>query len=694
MKRVKEKFYMLFSEKPIRTCIVISLLLTLIIELLSKRSFIKFGLFLIQKPHILLLNAGIILWSFSFLLITRRKLFLAALLSIIWLALGVVDFVLLCFRVTPFNFSDLRLTKDAVLVAGKYLKWYHLVLLAVGMVLLLFLLIKLFKKLPKEGKEVKLHPIRGALLIFCFLLSIVGISSVYINDGLIESSFGNLAEAYQEYGFVYCFANSVINIGVKKPENYDESIVEEISDIKSEPESKTDTVTVLEGRQDVVDDTGIELSNETPNIIFVQLESFCNPMLWNFCNVSEDPIPNFHKLMQDYSSGYVSVPSVGAGTANTEFESITGMNLDLFGPGEYPYKTVLREETCESMAYNMKEIGYHAHAIHNNMGTFYDRYKVFSMLGFETFTSIEYMRDYDTTYMGWPKDKILTSQIEQVLSSTRGADYIYTISVQGHGSYPTEKVIEDPAIHVTGLEDEELTNQLEYYITQISEMDEFVRDLVDMLTERGEPTILVMYGDHLPSLGLTDEKLTNGDEFQTEYVIWDNLGLERTTRDVEAYQLAAYVQAKIGLSQGTMFRYHQPYLERIVHSKSEDEQYLNDMQVLEYDMLYGDKDVYNGESPYEPTKLHYGISDIRILSSVMTGDDLYLFGCNFTPSSVIVINGKKAEMGSGTGNMIYALNVELEEGENEITVEQISDDNITLSSSNTYIITKENNEKQ
>ena len=53
---------------------------------------------------------------------------------------------------------------------------------------------------------------------------------------------------------------------------------------------------------------------------------------------SEDPIPNFRKLMEQYSSGYLWVPSVGAGTANTEFEVITGMNLDFFGPGEYPYK--------------------------------------------------------------------------------------------------------------------------------------------------------------------------------------------------------------------------------------------------------------------------------------------------------------------------------------------------------------------
>lgn len=74
--------------------------------------------------------------------------------------------------------------------------------------------------------------------------------------------------------------------------------------------------------------------------------------------------------MSRYSSGNLSVPSVGAGTANTEFEVITGMNLDFFGPGEYPYKTVLKEVTCESVSYDLKTLGYAAHATTITNGNF------------------------------------------------------------------------------------------------------------------------------------------------------------------------------------------------------------------------------------------------------------------------------------------------------------------------------------
>ena len=131
--------------------------------------------------------------------------------------------------------------------------------------------------------------------------------------------------------------------------------------------------------------------------------SICSTL--KFLNISEDPIPYYRQLMKDYSSGYLRVPVVGDGTANTEFETISGMSLRYFGAGEYPYKSVLSEETCESAPYVLKNLGYATHAIHNNEANFYSRRSVFSRLGFDTFTSEEYMPDIsDVTATGWVKD--------------------------------------------------------------------------------------------------------------------------------------------------------------------------------------------------------------------------------------------------------------------------------------------------
>lgn len=69
------------------------------------------------------------------------------------------------------------------------------------------------------------------------------------------------------------------------------------------------------------------------------------------------------------------------------------MNLDDFGPGEYPYKTVLQSTACESICYYLSNYGYTTTALHDNTGGFYDRNRVFSRLGFDSFVSIEYIEN-------------------------------------------------------------------------------------------------------------------------------------------------------------------------------------------------------------------------------------------------------------------------------------------------------------
>ena len=688
MRAYMEKLRREAGRHPVLFSFAAAAALNFLVEVLSRRSLWKPMVFLVTRPHIFLYNTCIIFWCFSLLLLVKRKLFLGTVIGVVWLLLGFVNLVLLNCRVTPFNGADLRLTKDAMTIAGKYLTWWHLVLMAAGLLLLLAGLVVLFRKLPKWQK--KPAYVKGSVFILFSLLALFGLSGVGMRTGLLANQFGNLAQAYLDYGFPYCFANSLVNTGISKPEDYSVETVQEIKEEEFLPEEHGWSPLIEEERPLAVDEQGMAVTRQTPNIIFLQLESFSDPMKYLHMECSEDPIPNFRRLKEQYSSGYLWVPAVGAGTANTEFEVITGMNLDFFGPGD---KTVLQKEVCESLCFDLKEIGYHAQAIHNNSGTFYDRYTVFSQLGFDSFTSLEYMNGSDRTYMGWAKDEMLTKQIAKVMKSTTGVDMIYTISVQGHGSYPEEKVLDTPEITVSGLPTEEETNAMEYYVAQLREMDSFVGELIGYLEGCGEETVLVMYGDHLPSLDLTEEKLENKDVFQTEYVIWDNIGLERSKRDVEAYQLGAWVLHKIGIQKGTMFRYHQAWLQELVHTEAETEKYLEDMKLLEYDILYGDQEVFEGKIPYEATELHMGVQPITISQVMTQNQGLYVTGWNYTPNSVVYLNGDACETDYVSVNLLYCGDVSLEQGENEITVCQVSEDNIVLSATEPYFLSYEKKEK-
>ena len=85
------------------------------------------------------------------------------------------------------------------------------------------------------------------------------------------------------------------------------------------------------------------------------------------------------------------------------------MSTRLFGPGEYPYRTCLMDKTVESVAYDLKEHGYAAHAIHNHRAAFYSRNRVYADLGFYDFTGLEYMPKVSVTMKNWAKDRVLTS---------------------------------------------------------------------------------------------------------------------------------------------------------------------------------------------------------------------------------------------------------------------------------------------
>ena len=131
-----------------------------------------------------------------------------------------------------------------------------------------------------------------------------------LHTGALSSSFSSLGAAYKSYGFSYCFTCSIVDRGVDKPDDYSDEKVETVVDqIEKTPAPAPDPVA----------------EKAHPNVIFIQLESYFDPARIKGLTYAEDPIPNFRALRDSCSNGFLTVPSLGAGTANTEFEVITGM---------------------------------------------------------------------------------------------------------------------------------------------------------------------------------------------------------------------------------------------------------------------------------------------------------------------------------------------------------------------------------
>lgn len=649
--------YMWMNRLSLLCHALLACVINLVIEAISRHSLFQAWDYMVNSPLVFLYNAFMIFATFSIVYLFRRRVFARIIVSVLWLILGVCNGYMLIKRVTPFNAQDLKVAMDAVQLINNYFDPFELIMIVVGIVAVVVWIISMWRRGGQyTGKLRRWLAVIGIGVSFGAYLIV---SQIALDQRVVSNYFGNIAFAYQDYGYPYCLATTIFNTGISCPRDYSESAINEIEDSESN-----------------LPKTG----EKRPNIIFLQLESFFDPTLVNYLNVSEDPIPNFRKLMKEYSSGYYKVPSVGAGTANTEFESITGMSLHYFGPGEYPYKSILKETTCESAPYVLKSLGYRTHAIHNNEANFYGRKSVFANLGFDTFTSEEYMSEQDDTNPNdWMRDRNLTKYIMQALNETDDPDYIYTISVQGHGDYPEEPTIENPKITVSGSSTEALNNKWEYYCNQIYEMDQFVKELTDTLSQLDEDVVLVMYGDHLPTMGLTVEDMENRYLFQTEYVIWDNMELEKKDANIAAYQMAAEVMNRVGIHEGNVFRYHQ--------ARRQTKNYQADLEMLQYDILYGKQYVYGGKNPYQKEKLHLGVEEVTLDKIEKISDGrYYITGTNFTQSAYLEVNGELVEVTYVSPTTLLLTDGDLQDGDEvDIAIRSNSSTRKVLSRTETQI---------
>lgn len=645
-KRVKEAFIRIWHT-PILFAFSLAFFLVGVVEALSRHSLFGGLVFLFEEPLFYLMNTVAIAAAVTLTYFFKKRVFAQFIVSFVVVGLGIINFVLLFTRITPFEAVDFSILRTGISIVNVYLNTFEIILCIIAILFAIFGIVAIFVRSPKTKVNIKDAAIASLTSVFVA----VAVIYMFTTTGVLPSSFKDTNKAYAKYGFTYCFARSIFDRGIEEPDNYGEHTVEEIltligSDKTKTPESK-------------------------PNIIMVQLESFMDPSNFVGVEFEYNPVPNFSALKANCTSGLLYVPSVGSGTANTEFEVVTGMCLDYFGTGEYPYKTILQSKNCETLCYNLSELGYKSHAFHNHTGTFYNRNVVYKNMGFNSFTPLEHMHSYEVNQLGWAKDYVLTEEIVSALESTKKQDFVFAVSVQGHGKYPEKPIEGEQIIPVTT---EGLTpaykHQLEYYAYQLWEIDDFIGQLVRRLSQLDEDCVLVLYGDHQPSIEYDEEAIVTKDKHVTEYVIWSNFDMPKNNKDLEAYQLSAYVLEQLDINNGLLTKLHQTY--------SENTDYEIALQTLEYDMLYGKMLSYGEGHEYVSPDMKLGIRDIKISDVSYIKDSYYIIGENFTQSSEICINGRIRSTVYVSPTVLILEGYIPKKGD-VITVKQVTNDFVELS---------------
>ena len=630
------------------------LVLVFATEFLLRGSFEDVITLIKEKPGVVLANYLLILMLTSIFFLVKRKYMVYFISFMVILGVAITTFFLMKVRGIPLTFSDLYSIGEAMEIADKYINKTMIIIAVICLAFLIAVAVFLYK-LDCDTKRFKLIN-----FVLIFIVSIGFFSTVRSQQSknIMQFKRWDIPASYKCNGLTYSTVESCVKYIRKKPNDYSQAKIKEIKD-------KVDKAEASDNRT---------LNNKKPNILFVQLEAFMDPTEVKGIKYSEDPIPNFRKLTQTFTHGMASAPTTGGGTVRTEFEVMTGNNIDYLTPGEIPYNTILKSKYYNSVATTLKSEGYKAHAVHNFQGNFYGRNNAYAKLGFDDFTSKEYMSNYELNEREWVKDVILTKYIEKALDSTKDSDLVYTVSVQGHSSYPTDAENYDFPIKVSGTLDQKVLNQMYYYVNQIKGTDDFIGELVDMVNKRDEDTIILFYSDHMPKLKIFEDDDFYLDKYKAPFAFYANFDIEKYDIDeIESYELSSLMFKEAGLKYGPMERFNTYMKDNPEFSKMQD--------LIEYDVLFGKSYYINDDEKAKKNTLKMGVEDIVINNIETKGNKMIIHGANFTTNSRVYLNDKQVDKKFIDEN---TLEVDKIDNLDTISIKQIGRNSVVLSSTQDF----------
>lgn len=292
-------------------------------------------------------------------------------------------------------------------------------------------------------------------------------------------------------------------------------------------------------------------SNKFPNIIIIQNESQADYGKLTNLEFSTDPMEFQHSLEENTISGETYVSVFGGGTSNTEYEVLTSNALAGLPLNIFPYQQLVNEKS-DSFAWTLSDYGYDTVAIHPETKNNYRRERVYDYLGFHSYyfedtepaISDLFKPHYERNFVS---DRSLYQGIRQLLDqkSPNTPLFNFVVTMQGHGSYNASLDSYERTVQIRDVEYQ--NSAATEYLTSLRSSDQALKELVDYLKTYEEPTVLVMYGDHHPTL--SKEYFKNymdssdpGAMYKTPLVIWANFDLpEQTDVSLSVNYLVPYL---------------------------------------------------------------------------------------------------------------------------------------------------------
>lgn len=433
---------------------------------------------------------------------------------------------------------------------------------------------------------------RIAVRVIAALLIVGAVGGFFNQSYLTEKGYAirywDQEVSYEKYGDWLAFCLNLRNVYPERPENYNAETVSTIVDdllLKQGISPDGDhAYNMISGENDYT------ATDQTPNIIMVMNESFTDlQSMGKGFSTNEEVLPFFNSLKENTIRGNLQVSITGGGTACTEYEVLTGNAQRFLPSGAVAYSANIHDNT-PSLAWTLREQGYSTAAFHPYYGNGWNREDAYNYLGFESKTFLENIipweiismdadermeaveafdkEDGDVFNRDYMSDHYDYKVVED-LYEKRDKDkpfFLFNVTIQNHGGYTKSADNFKETIHITDMEGD--YPQAERYLSLVNASDKAFEELVNYFKDVDEPTIIVMFGDHIPGVeeefyeelyGKSMDELTTEElqsRYQTPFVIWANYDIpEKDMGTVSANYLSTLVLETAGLDMTQYNRY-------------------------------------------------------------------------------------------------------------------------------------------
>ena len=515
-----------------------------------------------EKGNAYFYNMLLYLSLYMLLYIVTNSLRITAFLGTgFWTVIMLVNYFLVIFRGRPLYANDLLVMKTAYNVSSSYhyvlnekTTWYLLYALAT-----MFCGLGMIKVFQLEGTKIHWRrKIASALLLAGFYTCFYQTDFIYQN-GQVKAQYWS----HEKNGFLLNFLMQTKDLFVKAPEGYD------VGNIKQEAEKQ-------KANQEQEKESRLSTDRkktDNPNVIVIMNESFSDFTIYDNLETNKEITPFINSLSENTIKGTAHVSIFGGGTANSEFEFLTGDSMYMY-QGTSPYQIYI-QSPVETLVSTMKEQGYKTIGMHAYKGNGYSRNSVYQHFGFD---QIAFMEDFEKQEVlrGFISDECLYDKIIDLYEKKGKEEKIFSFNVtmQNHGGYETKYDNFEEEIYLTDCKG--AYPKAEQALSLMHESDQAIEKLISYFAEEEEPAIIVFFGDHQPNISdafyekLFGKPLDQMQEeekekmYQVPYFIWANYDIEeKEGEEISLNYLSSLMLKTAGLEmsgyQSYLWELHKEY---------------------------------------------------------------------------------------------------------------------------------------